>query len=499
MPTDKPNVLCFVTDQHRADHIGCYGNNDIRTPHLDRLAGEGVRFDASFVANPVCMPNRASLFTGRYPKAHGVRENGITLSPSEHVLPELLRQAGYQTASFGKIHLAPFGIHEEKAAEPHELYESSRYWKNHSELPLPYYGFEEAYFVGGHGDNAFGRYKNDLERDYPGVWEEMKPEHALGPHTGVWQSWKSAIPEEHHYNTAIADRTIEFLESHNADKPFFAWCSFPDPHHPFSPPAPYCHQYDPATLTFAPARRPGELDDLPPYVHQCYEGKLGTGGLDGDVRQVTDDGYGEILAHTYGMVSMVDHHIGRVMQTLEARGFLENTVVVFLSDHGDLMGDHWLINKGPFLFNGLVRVPTIWRIPGQPSPGRATSAQVSAVDFCPTVLDLAGVPVPEGTQGRSYRSVLQGGQDTFRDWVYIEYDESYLEDRLRHLRSSDWSLTYYAEHEYGMLYDLRADPDELQNRWDDPDYRETRQQLLAQLLLQTSAADDHLPGKRCHA
>jgi arylsulfatase A-like enzyme len=187
------------------------------------------------------------------------------------------------------------------------------------------------------------------------------------------------------------------------------------------------------------------------------------------------------------------------MQAVEARGLLESTVVVFLSDHGDLMGDHWLINKGPFLFEGLVRVPTIWRIPGVSLPGRVTSAQVSAADFCPTVLDLTGVPVPDGTQGKSYRAVLEREQDTFRDWIYVEYDESYLEDRLRHLRSSDWALTYFVEHEYGMLYDLRADPGELANRWDDPEYRQVRQQLLTELLGLTSAADDWLPAKRCHA
>ena len=169
MSTSQPNILCFVTDQQRADHLGCYGNPDIQTPNIDRLAEEGVTFTQSFVANPVCMPNRASMFTGRYPKAHGVRENGNTLAPTETVLPEILRGVGYQTASFGKIHLAPFGMTRDQASAEYECYESREYWEQHNSLPLPYYGLEHVYLADGHGSYAYGHYKNDLERAHPGT------------------------------------------------------------------------------------------------------------------------------------------------------------------------------------------------------------------------------------------------------------------------------------------------------------------------------------------
>ncbi len=499
MAADKLNILCFVTDQMRADHVAAYGNSDIQTPHLDRLAREGIRFEESFVANPVCMPNRASLFTGRYPKAHGVRENGNTLAPTEEVLPDILRRAGYVTASFGKIHLAPYGMNETRATNEHELFESRKWWAEGNEPPAPYYGFEHLYLTLGHGPYCSGHYQRDLDRDHPGMHARLSRNHALSPPTGTRESWKAAIPEEFHYNTAIADRAIEFLYARERTRPFFAWCSFPDPHHPYSPPRPYCDHYDPEALRFAPARRDGEWDRLPPYFRDCYEGKIRVGGLEGGTDNITESQYREILAHTYGMISMVDHNIGRVLKVLEETGDLERTAIVFLSDHADLMGDHHLINKGPFLFRGLVRVPTIWRLPGAAKTGRASSALVSAVDFCPTVLDLAGVQAPEGVQGRSYRGLLAGDAVSHRDAVYIEYDETYIKDRLRQIRTADWALTYYANSDYGLLYDLQRDPGELQNRWDDPACRDVKANLLAALLRHTSAADDWLPPKLCHA
>lgn len=497
MPAQRPNILCFVTDQHRADHLGCYGNRQVRTPNIDRLASEGVVFTESYVANPVCMPNRATMFTGRYPKAHGLRENGMALSPSEQVMPELLRSAGYQTASVGKIHLAPFDMTTEFASHEYELYESHQWWARSGKLPLPYYGLEQVSLVDGHGPYAFGDYKRWLDENHPGAYDRLQARNALGKTSGARQCWHASIEEELHYNTFVADRSIDFLRKRDRERPFFLWCSFPDPHHPFSPPKPYCDMYDPAQTDFRPARREGEFADLPPYFEQVYLGEIGTGGTRGDQRTITDDHYREIIALTYGMVSMVDTNVGRVMDALREQGLVENTIVVFLSDHGDLMGDHWILNKGPFLYRGLVRVPTIWRVPG--GANRSSADMISTVDLCPTLLDFAGVTAPEGVQGVSYRDAIEGRSERKRDRVYIEYDEHYLHDRLRQIRTRDFALTYYAQSSYGLLFDLRKDPDELHNVWDHPDYHGTRQDLLAELLRLTSRADDWLPEKRVHA
>ena len=499
MTDRRPNILCFITDQQRADHLGCYGNPDVKTPHIDRLANEGTLFTEAYAANPVCMPNRATLFTGRYPKAHGLRENGHTLPPSETTLPGILREHGYATASFGKIHLAPTGITKDKASSEHELYESREYWETHDSMPLPYYGLEHVYLGDGHGHYAFGSYKRDLDREHPGVYRQLQKENALKTPTGTRESWKASIPDELHYNTAIADKTIEYLKNRDKNKPFFIWCSFPDPHHPFSPPAPWCNMYKPKKLKFKPPFRDNEFDDLPPYFRKCFEGKQRVGGLSGDISKMTEEQYREILAHTYGMISMVDANIGRILETLESLNLMDDTVITFQSDHADLMGDHRLINKGPFLFRNLVRVPTIWRIPGKTNRNTTANALVSSVDFCPTMLELAGMEQPAGTQGRSYADVLNSGKDKARKFVYIEYDESYLNDRLRQIRSKEWALTYYANNDYGLLYDLKNDPNELRNLWDDKEHTEIKERLLLKLLKYTSAADDWLPGKKCHA
>lgn len=497
MADARPNIICFVTDQHRADHLGCYGNAQVRTPSIDRLAAEGVTFTESYVANPVCMPDRASMFTGRYPKAHGVRENGHTLSTDEVILPEVLRSAGYQTISVGKIHLAPFDMKPELADHERELYESHRWWAEGGELPLPYYGLERVWLVDGHGPYAFGDYKRWLESEHPGKYAKLQPDAALF-RSGARQCWHTSIDESMHYNTYVADRSIEALLTRDPRRPFFLWCSFPDPHHPFSPPKPYCDWYDPDQVDFRPARREGEFDDLPSYFGKVFRGEMMTGGTRGNLSTISDRDYREIIALTYGMVSMVDVNVGRVMAALEEMALLDNTVVVFFSDHGDLMGDHWLINKGPFLYRGLVRVPTVWRVPGGVK-GALSPEMVSTVDLCPTLLDLAGVPAPEGVQGSSYRDVLQGESAGGRDSVYIEYDESYLQDRLRQIRTRDFALTFFADSDRGMLFDLRRDPDELVNIWDDPAYRSTKRDLMCELLQFTVRADNRLPPKKVHA
>jgi uncharacterized sulfatase len=163
------------------------------------------------------------------------------------------------------------------------------------------------------------------------------------------------------------------------------------------------------------------------------------------------------------------------------------------------MGDHWLINKGPYLYGGLVRVPTIWRMPRSNRSNGATDALISTVDLCPTLLDLAGLETPEGVQGVSYRGILTGEQAAVRDWIYIEFDESYIGDRLRQIRSADWALTAHACRLDGLLFDLRNDPRELTNLWNDPACREIKQELIHELFRHTSQADDWLPPKICHA
>lgn len=270
--TRPTSILCFVVDQMRADHLSCVGNPDVRTPNIGALAARGTLFEEAYVANPVCMPNRASLFTGQWPRAHGLRQNGYTLHPSRTVLPALLREAGYRTGCFAKLHLSDWGgspddIGKTKPEAPHEFSECRRVTWDAGERPAsPHYGFDDLWIADGHGNYIFGDYRNELQLEDAALYELLQRERALRD-TGCHESWAAAIPAEKHCNSRIATRCGEWMRGLDPQRPFFAWCSFPDPHHPYCPPEPWASRHDPARIRFAPRRRPGELADHR-IVHQ---------------------------------------------------------------------------------------------------------------------------------------------------------------------------------------------------------------------------------------
>jgi len=516
MPGSRPNFLCFVTDQHRHDHLGCAGNPVVQTPNLDRLAESGVRFRRAYVNNPLCMPGRATMFTGRTARGHGVRTNGIALDPCIPTMTQGLVDAGYRTHSVGKIHVTPFGLPRGVPIEeldPGEFPEAGRMWTERriNAVPTPYYGLQSVELAIGHGV-VQGDYMRWLEEQDPDAPALMRPEAGERPTSGAEQSWKMALPEELHVSRWVADRSVSFLESAaQAHEPFFLWCSLPDPHHPYCPPRPWCDMYDPASIPL-PTRRDGEHDSLPPHYARIFSEAFPLSGRF-QPTNLPDDQLRDIIALTYGLVSLADHHIGRVMDSLEALGLRDDTVVSFFSDHGDMMGDHGIINKGPFHMDGLVRVPFMWSWPGQFPSGIETDALGGILDFAPTVLDLAGVPIPVGDAppepetenelppwpGRSLAPVLRGEADSVQDSVLIENDEDYLGLRLRTLVTDRYKLTAYPGQSYGELFDLENDPGELHNLWDAPEAQSTKTDLLLRLMARIVETDSVLPRRLCHA
>jgi arylsulfatase A-like enzyme len=309
---NRPNILFFCTDQQRFDSLGCCGNQVAVTPNLDRIAAAGTRFTGHRTPCQICSPSRASMFTGRYPRNHGLVGNGIALDPAIPTLPAQLSAAGYRTHGVGKFHLQPI-----LAPAELNLPESQAFWHTQQAASWqgPYYGFDtvELAIGGGPETTKAGHYARWLRDHHPEATELYGPESAIEPPPpDLAGCWKSAIPAEWHYNRWIADRASVYLQEVN--DPFFLFVSFPDPHHPFAPPAPYCHQYDPQCLP-APRIVAGELQAMPPYyteaAHPFEQGNLKrTDGLsEATLRQV--------IAHTYGTVSMLDDCVGRVMQTLE--------------------------------------------------------------------------------------------------------------------------------------------------------------------------------------
>ncbi|MCC7352851.1 MAG: sulfatase-like hydrolase/transferase [Anaerolineae bacterium] len=493
----RPNILCIVTDQQRADHLGGAGNALLKTPNIDRLATSGMRFTRCYTNDPMCCPARATLWTGHRSSVHGVRYNTISLDPAIPNIATSLSTAGYRTHGVGKFHLHQTSLPASVRSaingnlallNPREWPESQELWKggHTGALPTPYYGLQSALGVGGHGDFVWGNYANWLKREAPQVVRAIEEWRAR--ERPNWQTTgPSHIPAELHHSHWIADRVIDFLEEQAySQQPFFCWCSFPDPHHPYHAPEPYHSLYDPAEMP-VPARRAGELDDLPPHHRR-----------DQDKRLAFYQRTPEVIARTYGLVTNIDANVGRVLDTLDRLGLRENTVVVYLADHGDLMGDHWLQQKGPFHFSGLLQIPFIWSWPGRIVPGMVNSGIVSLLDFAPTILDLCGVPLADGSPsrdarlpmmrelppwpGHSLRPLLEGGTQTLQDRVLIEQDSPEHSLRARTLVTERYRITCYAGQEYGELFDLQEDPDELYNLWADPGRRPLRNILITQLL-----------------
>lgn len=636
--TNKPNVLCFICDQLRYDHLGCTGNSTIETPNIDELSDTGVTFDRSYSNNPMCMPARATLFTGQNPHYHGVRSNGVTLPEHTPILPRMLLEDGYRTHSSGKLHLglytlpapqqvahiaAELSIHadsefartlrdildnvlgelldcpedlsedrksgrshegfsgradsvltqalenihvpkwsdtpllfrkviEETVADwpvdelsesdweefstvlerelstmfedidataysdlqfkPEEFPEAREVWESGriSSLPEPYCGFETTDFTGGHVNEIYGEYKNWLRDAHPDAYERLQfshPDNTCGKTFQVLDEW--SLPESVHYNRWISDRSIDFLDNQSGDDPFFLWCSYPDPHNPYAAPEPWGSMYDPEDVSL-PTRREGELDDLPPFYKDVYEDDFfQLQGLYTDPQpEVNKDSVKEIIATTYGMVSYIDHEVGRVMEALEERGMRENTIVVFLSDHGAMMGDHWMLRKGPFQFEGLLRVPMIWSWPNQFAEGKRVETVCSHTDFLPTILDLCDVTSPYATYTPSYRKdppswsgdslapLLTDEVDEMDRSVIVENDEDYLGLRARTLITDQYKLTVYPSENYGELFDFDSDPEELHNKWNDTEYADIKdrlyQELADNLVLQEGAVPSRL-------
>lgn len=456
----KPNVLLIMTDQHRADAIGAYGNHVIRTPNLDRLAEGGTRFNSCWSQHPVCMPSRASIFTGRYPNAHRVRTNGVRLPEYEVTLAKHFRANGYRTFGAGKFHFIPHFMGNLPLMENH---------------PEPYYGFEE-FHIG--EDARRGEQKVWLEREHPEF--AGKPDYML--------------PHDLHTTGWVANHTIDCLRrAASAGQPFFAFASFVDPHHPYGPPSPYREMYKEKDMP-APMVRPGELEDKPAFIREIAESQ-----------RKTYQRVGYHRTQYYGEVTFIDDAVGRILKTLEELKLRENTLIVFTADHGDLLGDHYMFYKGPYHFRQCANVPLIVNWPGVVRGGQVVDGIVQEIDLFPTMMDFAGLSNPLGIQGRSQRAVLTGGgSGTGYDSALIEHGISGAAlpaagklgkqpPDVWTLVTPEWRISYSPGAEIGQLYDHSSDPNEFVNRWKDPKLADVRARLTRQLLDRILEAHDPLP------
>ena len=517
--TKRPNFLFIITDQHRADHLGCGGNSVVQTPNIDGLAAQGTMWDRFYVANPICMPNRASIMTGRMCSAHGARHNGIPLSRDHTTFVELLRDAGYRTGLIGKSHLQSFtglpATNTFKEAEgltapsPHlrDAIKNNRHTPDYDLEVVPkwdrplaeridgdFYGFEHVEVAADHADRASGDYllwAKDQRADFDTL---VGPENALPDNRiNAPQAWRTAVPEEMYSTSWIADRSEDWLieRAKEDDAPFFLQMSFPDPHHPFTPPGRYWDMYDPARIELPATFGKGHL---PPIRAMQEALKDGSDPRDNqNPFAVTEDEARAIIALTYGMITMIDDAIGRVLKRLDELGLAEDTIVIFTSDHGDYMGDHGLMLKLLLHYQGIVRVPFIWYDPTVPGNGQRDAALASSIDIAPTILARAGIQPYNGIQGRNlYASkppeAVIVEEDSQR--VMTGFDRP---QRVRTVITDRYRMSLREGENWNELYDLSADPGEVENVYDDLNYQATRQHLTEVMLRRMIALQDRAP------
>ena len=503
----KPNVLVFVTDQHRADWLSCMGNTQLQTPNIDAIASQGTTFTRAYCNTPLCMPSRATMWNGLHASAHGLRTNGIDIDDIYPSLPGILHNNGYKTISVGKIHLRPWHLTPEKSPnienyDPDILPECETIWnrKLRAKLPDNYFGLDVTHFLGGHGGYCFGEYLNWLEEKHPKAYQSLIHRESSKQSLRPYENYYSTVPNEAYYNQWITDLSIQEIER-CSDKPFFLWCSFPDPHFPFGPPAPYNEMFSPDDLP-EPIAWEDDRIKMNEFYHKEYYDHRGIESLDGGPANMTLDQIKETKALAWGLVKNVDDSIGQVMTYLKQSGKSENTIVIFMSDHGELMGDHGLFCKGPFHYEGLLRIPMIISDPRSRTKGKKSDALVSILDFMPTILDLTNTAYPDPPfrdwqglkpedeiykgvsrlPGKSLAGILSGEQDEVNDSILIENDDDVRGVFLRTLITSEYKITVYGGRDYGELFHLKNDPEERDNLWDNPESQALKGELTARLL-----------------
>ena len=523
--SERPNFILFITDQHRADFLGCYGHPVLRTPNIDSIAARGTTFDRFYVASPVCMPNRASLMTGRMPSVHGVRSNGIPLSMNAVTFVDLLRDAGYRTALIGKSHLQNFtnwppiikrpparaSYHEPSRGlvqavrndlgDPCYEQETPDYWNaRDARVQTPFYGFDHVTLVRAHGDEAGGDYDRWLaERDPPAARTLLGPKNRLPHDYSCPQAYRTAIPAHLYVTAFLGERACAYLHEADRSAPFFLMVSFPDPHHPFNPPGRYWDMYKPEQFPIPEAFL--RNDWTPPALLRAIiaERETGKANLAGmNTVAVSAREAQEARALTCGMIACIDDAIGTVLGALDRSGRRDDTVVIFTSDHGDHLGDHRLMLKGAEQYRSIVQVPFIWSDPQASSRRPRTDALASTMDIPATVLERARIEPFSGMQGKSLFPAIEHGA-AIRQSVLIQYDHQVpspgtnVPPRVHTLMDERYRLSVFHETGWGELYDLVDDPGEFDNLWDDPAHVGTRARMVERLLRAEIEHVDRVP------
>ena len=472
----RPNIIFIMADQLAASWVGSYGSGVDSTPTLDRMAQGGTRFTRCITHAPACAPNRASIFTGRSLEIHGMVTNNNRLQTDNPLFTELLKTNGYRTGGFGKFHFTEMPMY------PHES--------------MKRYGFDESVAS---EDPKFGAWLEWIARDHPEHYEQALslcwPQPYMDEYGKVvlgkkefrkdWQrafdkhlaplkkdsGWAamfpSPLPKELQQSVFITDHSLDFIQRHQAnhsDQPYFCFISYVQPHDPYDPPKPYDTMFN-----------PNEMKMPVPMVGDHYSCKLledWRGFL--DYRTVADkpEIVKKFRSYYHGNVRLIDDQIGRLMKYLKESGQIDNTIIVFTTDHGEFLGDHGLITKWAAHYDSGIRCPLIVSGPGI-AQGVVSDRLTSSLDFFPTICDLAQMELRPPLEGKSFYTTCQGKTGD-RGWPVMTVQLG----QVRSIMSNDgWRLTNYDQDGEGQMFNLREDPDEQRNLYHDPAWAKRRLEL----------------------
>lgn len=471
------NICLITADGMRYDALRCNGNALARSPHLDALSAEGVRFSRGYCTQPICMPCRSTLMTGRWPSAHGVWQNGVPLDPDAPNLATALRDAGWSTQCYGKFHFRPWlpDLTPDENAHRPEYHGDG-----------PYYGFDKVR-VADHSRED--RYYDWLAERHPQWLDLARDPRGEAPADAV-NAWKSRMPNDATKTAYIADLCIDAIAHRDRSRPTFLWASFIDPHHPYNPPSPHCDYFDDVDFP-QPPHNDGPPADLPEHYHWWAKRLRDMWGFDdGATRDWLN-----VRRMYQGKVSHVDEHIGRVMAALKQHDMWDDTLVVYLSDHGTMLGDYGFMQIGEYSQECLVRVPLIIKTPNGAS-GATCDALTSTADIMPTLLQYAGVDVPSGVQGLDLQPLLADPSATLRDELLIEqrYGENPPEG-FNTIVTDRHKLSLFSNGREGELYDLEDDPQELNNCFHAPTHAALQCELTHRLAALQQRCADPLPRR----
>ena len=469
MKEQRPNILLIVTDQQRYDSLSCYGLKALHTSNLDNLAEKGVVFENCYVNNTICTPNRASIFTGRHLPGHGVYKLHDILPDDQFLFTKKLKELEYRTALFGKLHVSGH-LCEEVRRHPNDGFDVYE-WCMEPSLSM---------------DSPFNGYTKWLKKKDLKFYEKLKKEKRELLH----------IPRELHMTHWAAERTIDYIQRCDGKNPFFCMISVFDPHNPYEDyPIEMLELLDKDNIP-DPLIVEDEMKNKPLGIRQEHEHSYL-----GAFKNYTFKQLRKMRLGYYASIALIDLEVGRVLNVLKEKGIEENTLVIFTSDHGDMLGDHQLLAKGAIFFDPCVKVPLIMRWPQKIVSGKRIKQLVQSHDLAATILAAAGFPNKEREksmpESKDLIPLAIGRREKIHDFAICCYRNSGINDERAYwdpeihatmIRDEQYKLNvYHNVSEYricfqGELYDMERDRNELNDIWDDPQYRDVRIRMTEQLL-----------------